>query len=441
MSESVSRRKFLARGTAGRLAATTCAVGAVSPAKETSSKPVRIGVVGTGGRGRWHIKNMLSYQEAVEVPAVCDIKPAALNAAVSTVKGICGKEPATYGKNEHDYRNMFQRDDLDGILVATDTQWLGKISIDAMKAGKHVGHEVSGCYTIEECWGIVEEHKRTGKQCMLLENCCYGQVNLMILNMVRQGLFGEPYFATGSYLHDARHYLFDGSGKLTWRGELLRDSYGNSYNSHALGSPSKWLGINDGDRFESCTCTASRPKETHAYVVAKYGDDSPKAKIDFKLGDFITTVIHTAKGKQIRVDYSLTNTRPYSRYYLLQGMKGCFDSRKGMWVGKEPTGGRPPWDPVAKFQEKYAHPFWKKDGATALKAGGHGGKDYFVIRDFLKMVRTGKPPWIDVYDAASWSSILHYSQVSLDRKSGSIEMPDFTDGKWKDPNWRKGRMV
>lgn len=410
-----------------------------------SDKPVRIGVVGVGNRGRHLLNTMLKYQKDVVVPAICDYQEDRLNRAVNMVQKAKGYKPEGYSDGEYDYWNMLERDDLDGVLVATDVFWLGKISIDAMKAGKHVGHEVAGCHTIEECYGIVEEHERTGKHCMLLENCSYGDESMMIYNMIRKGVLGDPYFGVGSYIHDVRDTFFDSNGKITWRGRLWRDAYGSSYDSHALGTPSKWLGINDGDRFEYCTCMMTQSKEAHEYAVAKFGPESEPAKVDFKTGDFVTTLIHTVKGKQIRVDYSLTATRPYSRYYLLQGTRGSFDSRTGFWLEgteKEPIGegAHRKWETLEPHYDKWRHSYWREMGTEARRSGGHGGVDYFVLHDFVKMIRTGQPPWIDAYDAASWSSILHFSHLSLDRKGAPVEIPDFTNGRWKDPDWRKDRM-
>ena len=94
-----------------------------------------------------------------------------------------------------------------------------------------------------------------------------------------------------------------------------------------------------------------------------------------------------------------------------------------------------------KYQPKYQHPYWRENGDVARRVGGHGGIDYHCISDFVKMLREVKEPWIDVYDAATWSSIIFCSKLSLDRNGARVEMPDFTDGKWKDPNWRKDRMV
>ena len=99
------------------------------------------------------------------------------------------------------------------------------------------------------------------------------------------------------------------------------------------------------------------------------------------------------------------------------------------------------WGKLDEFAEKYEHEFWRKDGETARRAGGHGGIDYHCVRDFVTMVRENRKPWIDAYDCATWSSLVELSRLSIDRKGGPVEIPDFTQGKWEDPDWRKGRMV
>ena len=222
---------------------------------------------------------------------------------------------------------------------------------------------------------------------------------------------------------------------------MVRDDYGCNYPSHAMGSPCKWLGINDGDRLVSLTATMSAPRGLHNYAVKTYGPDSPQAKIDFKSGDICTVTIRTAKGKMLRIDCGLSSTRPYSRYYLLQGTKGCYDSRTGVYVNDGGQSENWQGDLVAKYADKFEHEFYRKDGEAAKKAGGHGGIDYYVVREYVKMVREDKEPWIDAYDAAAWTSIMHLSRQSIDKNGAPVDIPDFTAGKWENPDWRKGRMV
>ena len=327
-----NRRQFLRENAVGGVAAAMLGAAASGAQPQPPAKQIRVGVIGVGPRGQWHITNLLANHPDVTIPAICDIQEDRLKMAIETVKKARGTAPVGYCKGEYDYRNLCERDDVDAVLIATPVYWLGRMTVDALKAGKHAGHEVAGAQTEEECWEMVKQKEKSGKRVMLLENCCYGNETMMIYRMVRQGVFGEPYYAEGSYVHNCREMFFDAQGKITWRGELWRDSYGSAYPQHGLGSNCKWLEINDGDRLECCQTMMTSPREAHARAAAQFGPTSAPAQVDFKTGDFVTSLISTAKGRMIRIDYSITCTRPYSRYYLLQGTKGCWDSRSGIFL-------------------------------------------------------------------------------------------------------------
>ena len=287
---------------------------------------------------------------------------------------------------------------------------------------------------------------------MLLAECCYDDVNLMILGMVKRGVFGEPYYAEGSYIHDAKTNLpgmpvnasriVDANQTLTWRGRMKAEGHGSAYPSHGIGPPAKWLGINDGDRFTYCNAMMSDPHEIHAQMVEKFGPDSKAAKIPFQMGDFVS---HPDSDRQ-RED-GPAGLQLFIHPSLFAVLSAAGDERllrfaTGLYVKGESA----PyvfadyrWDSVDKFMKKYRHPWWIEGSETARKAGGHGGMDYFCLLDFVDMVRYDREPWIDCYDSATYSVLNHCSQLSIDRKGAPVEIPDFTKGKWKDPNWRKGR--
>ena len=98
------------------------------------------------------------------------------------------------------------------------------------------------------------------------------------------------------------------------------------------------------------------------------------------------------------------------------------------------------WQPLGKYLAEHTHPLWRKHSEEARKTG-HGGGDYFVLRELYQMVRDNREPWIDVYDAAHWSSLYECTQRSLDDGNATIEIPDFTNGRWQDTEWRRGRLV
>ena len=269
----------------------------------------------------------------------------------------------------------------------------------------------------------------------------------MILNMVKRGIFGEPYYAECSYIHDTKANLpgmpakasrvVDANQTLTWRGRMKAEGHGSAYPAHGITSAAKWLGINDGDRFTYCNAMMCDPHELHAHMVEKFGPDSKAAKIPFQIGRLPR---HFDSHRQGEDDPA--GLQPLLHAPLLALLPAAGDERllrfaTGLYIhGDSPYY---KWDSVDKFLKKYRHPWWIEGSEAAKKAGGHGGMDYFCLRDFVDMVRYDREPWIDCYDTATYNALNHCSQLSIDRKGAAVEIPDFTKGKWKDPNWRKGR--
>ncbi len=438
MSEElkIGRRDLLKHGSLGLLAASLIPLG-ISTAfgQALDSKTVNIGIIGTGSRGR-SLMSILLDIPGVNIPALCDIDEVNLGNAVKMVAAKKGSTPEGYSKDSYDYRRMLEREDLDAVMIATPAGWHVRMSVDAMNSGKDVGSEVPAGDTLKELWELVDAKEKTGRHYMLLENYNYTRDRMMVYGMIQQNIFGEPYYAECGYIHDCKSLFFNSDGSLTWRGERARDNYEHPYTTHSLGPVSKWFGINDGDRMEYITTMMTKPRSTHLYAAEKFGQDSAQSKIDFKRGDFYTTTIHTVEGKVIRLDYDYISNRPVSIYYLMQGTKGIFNSRVS---GISLNGDGEQYKGIDVYQDKYDHPYWKEMGSDANKTG-HGGGDYFVLRDFVDMVKQDREPWIDVYDAATWSSIAESSKISIDGKSKPVDLPDFTRGKWKSRDWRKDSM-
>ena len=418
-SPRISRRRFLASAGAAALAG-RCAF--------AEGRPVRVAFIGVGSRGTGLLRQLLRVP-GTEVPAICDIKEAHLNRGIAIVKKTRGNTPAGFSRGDYDYRRMLERDDFEAVLIATPAKWHALMAVDSMKAGKHVASEVPGAYALKECWELVDTKEKTGRRYMLLENYTYARHRMMVMNMVRAGLFGDPYYAECSYIHDCRGLRFTGDGRLTWRGEAKRDRYGNLYPTHALGPVAKWLGIHRGDRMVSLTSQMSRPAAIHEYAVRRFGPASKPAQIAFQCGDHSVTLIKTAKGRLITVYYDSDSPRPLSIFYLVQGPKGCYDSRNGVYIdGKSPAHR---WEPASQYLKDYDHELWKARGGQA-RASGHGGGDYLELAEFVDAVRAGREPFIDVYDSAAWSSLVELSRQSIDAGGAAVEVPDFTRGKWKE---------
>ncbi len=444
MSQSgFSRRAFLsasAAATSWGLAGPARAAGLSSrpPARQAGQQSVaglrvgplhtvRIGFVGVGGRGSGLLGNLLSIA-GVAINAVCDIVPERAAAACRQVVAAGRPEPASYTKDETDYEHLCARDDVDLVYIATPWDWHVPMAVSAMRHGKHAAVEVPAAITLEECWQLVDTAEQTQRHCVMLENCCYGEIEMLVLNMVRQGLFGELLHGEAGYLHEARGWLLEDVSAMNWRRRFVRELNGNLYPTHGLGPVAQYMGIHDGDLFEYLVSMSSLELALAQRRDALPADD-PRRHETYACGDVNTSLIRTARGRTIMVQYSLALSRPYSRINMICGTAGTFcdypprihlDGRSDDWETD-----------LAAYHEKYGHPLWKKLRAEALAAGGHGGMDFLMNWRLIQCLREGLPLDMTVYDAAAWSSVFPLSIESVAQGSAPVAVPDFTRGQWQ----------
>jgi len=422
----MDRRNSLKTGAAGLLAGTYLG-SSVAETFAASGKELRLAIIGVGSRGRTVLKYMLDVPGWKAV-AICDINTSNLEKSIKMVELKTGYKPEGYSKGPEDYKRMLARDDFDAVFIATPAPMHYQMSMDSMLAGKHVGSEVPAAYTLDECWKLVDLKEKTGLHYMLLENYNFWRSNMMLMNMVKQDVFGKTYYAECSYIHNCSNLRFNSKGELAWRGFLKRDGFGNLYPTHAIGPIAKLMGINNGDRFARLTSYMSKPTALHHYAVEHFGEDSDAAKVEFKAGDMCNTQIQTQNGSLINIQYDSDSPRPMNNFYMIQGTKGIYDSRKGIHLAGKTK--REKWDPSSKYYEKYDNERWSKNKDATLKIGHRGG-DYFVVREFIESLIEDREPWIDIYDAVTWSAIAELSQQSIANGNVPVEFPDFTRGKWK----------
>ena len=175
---------------------------------------VRIGFVGVGGRGTGTVGELLKL-EGVEIRAICDIVEGKVAAAQDMIVKAGKPKPEGYSRGKTDFRRLCEREDLDLVYTATPWEWHVPVCLAAMNNGKHAATEVPAAVGLDECWSLVETAEKTGKHCVMMENCCYDRTEMMILNMVRRGLLGTLLHGEGGYLHDRRLSMFGKTGERT----------------------------------------------------------------------------------------------------------------------------------------------------------------------------------------------------------------------------------
>ncbi len=427
MSKGITRRELLA---AAAVSSVGIVMGKAVSAVGEAERTIRVGCIGVGARGAFLMQTMLSFAN-VEVPAVCDIDRDAATRAQDVVEARRGKRPDAYTRDENDWKNLCRRDDLDAVVIATPWEWHAPMAIAAMRTRKFVGLEVPACQTLEEAWEMVKVSEETGAPCMLLENVNYFRNTLAVNRMVHEGALGSVHHALVAYIHDCRSLAFKPDGTLAWRGEHMAKNNGNLYPTHPIGPTAWWMNINRGDRFVRLTSMSTRSKGLQEYAAAKFGPDHPLAKRHYAQGDTNTTMIETANGCTVNLYFDLCSPRPADFIFRVQGTKGCYEGTRDV-VRIEGVSPTEDWEAFTpKYSDKYDSQMWREMGTEAAKNGGHGGCDYIMVHQFLKAVREGKQPPIDVYDAVTWSAIVPLSMKSVAQHGQVVEFPDFTRGKWE----------
>jgi predicted dehydrogenase len=410
-----------------------------------TEEKVRLGIIGVGLRGQGHLELALARPD-VEVVAICDIQQRMVDLCLPLIEKSGKRKPQIILEGTQGYKKLLDNKDIDAVIIATPWEWHTVMCLDAMNAKKQVGCEVITGTTIEECWQLVDTSEKTGMHLMMLENVCYRRDVMAVMNMVRQNIFGELIHLQGGYQHDLREVKFNdgkkpygggaefgekGFSEAQWRTQHSVDRNGDLYPTHGIGPIAMMTNINRGNRFTQLVSYATKARGLHEHVIKVGGENHPNAKVKFKLGDVVTTMIETANQETILLQHDTNLPRPYSIGFRVQGSNGIWmDVNKSIYIeGRSEKPHR--WEDAQKWLEQHDHPLWKKYGNDAAGAG-HGGMDWFVLNAFIESVKRKMPPPQDVYDAVTWSAITPLSETSIKQKGASVRFPDFTRGKWKE---------
>ena len=410
------------------------------PVHNLTTKPlekVRVAHIGLS-RGMTHVNDSLNI-EFVEVVAVCDLRADRAKNAADRCEKVRGKRPEVYAGTEHIWEKLVARDDIDVVYISTPWAWHVPMAVAAMQHGKHAFVEVSAAVTVDECWNLVDTSERAQRHCVMLENCCYGENELFVLNMVREGVFGELTHAECAYIHDLRGMLYSLGTEGDWRRDYHWQYDGNLYPTHGLGPVAQYMGIGRGDQFKFLVSMSSAEIGLHTWRDKRQPNGGKHAKEKYVCGDMNTSIIKTERGRTIMIQHDIISPRPYSRINALSGTGGTFFDYPARLALDDPrkyrldSGGSHEWlgdQDLARMRKLFTHPLWSKLAERA-KGGGHGGMDFVMNWRHLDCIRQGITSDSVVYDAASWSSILELSSLSVATHSMPVAIPDFTRGLWK----------
>jgi predicted dehydrogenase len=444
----MDRRKFLnALTTTSALAVAGCSLNIIKSDNSSNvselivarMKTVRFGFIGVGRRGGNTLLRLMLNIDGASVVALCDTHQATLEKNSTMVKEMSGVSPALYGDSDFAYKKMLEREDIDAVIIATPWKWHTPMAVDAMLAGKHAFVEVPAALTVDECWQLVEVSEQTQRNCMMLENVCYGRNEMMVLNMVRDKLFGDLTHGEAAYIHELRWQMKDiETGTGSWRTQWHAKRNANLYPTHGLGPIAQYMNINRGDKFDYLVSMSSPALGRQRYAQQEFAPNHLRNTQKYIAGDMNSTMIKTSLGRSILIQHDTTTPRPYTRLNLIQGTNGTFAgypnriALENNPLTPDTKDGFHHWDTdMEKWYAKYDHELWKKLHGDATEQGGHGGMDFIMLWRMVYCLRNALPLDQNVYDAAAWSAVIDLSERSVNTRSSSVTFPDFTRGNWK----------
>ncbi|MCP3929155.1 MAG: Gfo/Idh/MocA family oxidoreductase [Bacteroidetes bacterium] len=396
-------------------------------------KQVKVAMLGLGNRGssQMRLVNAL-YPDKAKIVAVCDVREKQVDKAMDYLKENGGQKPDTYTDSLDAWKEMVKRDDVDLVVITTPWNDHTPMCVYSMKQGKHVAVEVPAALSVEDCWKLVDTAEATQRNCMMLENVCYGDEELWVLNMAKKGVFGTLTYAEAAYIHNLRDLLFGDAYYNKWRMRHHITTDSNLYPTHGLGPVAQYMGIDRGDRFDYLVSMSSLQASLSEHSQTVNQDNEFYNRTDFKHGDLNNSMIKTAKGRTILVQHDVVTPRPYNRLNLLAGTKGCHEGYPSRLAIDGKGHGWLPKEKYEEYRETYRHSIWDELKEPIKKNGGHGGMDFVQIYRLIDRFNKGLPLDMDVYDAASWSVVTPLSELSVQLGSVPIQFPDFTRGRWKE---------
>lgn len=434
-TDALNRRDFLKLGSVAVAAGASTLSSPRTVDAQASLLPVappiplvRIGMVGIGLQGGSHLENFLKVP-GCRITAVCDVREERTDWATQQIVAAGHPAPRVYTRGPRDFVRLCDTEDLDLVFTATPWEWHVPVLLAAMANGKHGATEVPAAMTIEECWQLVESAETHRRHCVMMENCNYDRPEMMVFNIVRQGLLGEILHVEGGYLHDLREIKFEKKDEGLWRRSWATKLNGNLYPTHGLGPVANCLDINRGDRFDYLVSMSGPSRGLYDWAREHFPADAPERREQYVLGDVNTSLIRTALGRTVMVQHCTNLPRPYSRIHQVQGTRGLFQGYPNrLYIEGRSAPHR--WTEGADALKAYDHPLWTELEARAAGAG-HGGMDYIEDYRLIACLRDGLPTDMNVYDAAALSSVVELSVQSNASRARAVDFPDFTRGRWR----------
>lgn len=356
---------------------------------------IRVGVVGVG-RGE-SLARGVNEIVGMELVALCDIWEERLQEV--------GKR---YGVATYTDYDRFLEHEMDAVVLANYFHQHAPFAIKALEAGLHVMSETSCNATLAEGVALCRAVERSGKIYMLAENYPYTAFNQEMRRLYRAGEIGTVTYAEGEYNHpmSPRDRLRITPGTKHWRA-WLPPTY---YCTHAL-APLMYI-------------TDRMPIKVNALAIA----NREILRETVRVSDPGAVILCRMDNGAVFRIFGLI-LPGHSNWYRVHGTHGAMEITRGPgYFGPgQVRVWHEPWDlQPGQVAERVYTPDWPEHGELARQAG-HGGGDFWTNFHFANAIRSGEPPYLDVYRGVTMSSVGILAWKSALEDGHPYNVPDFRD--------------
>ncbi len=344
MKKDTSRRSFLKKATLGSAALTaTPFIATASPYNQkiileksydsysfAANDQIQLALIGSGIQGIYDTTAALKV-DGVKLVAACDLYDGRLDRA----KELWGNDIFI----TRDYRKILERKDIDAVIIAAPDHWHKKITVDALKAGKHVYCEKPMVQKFEEGQEIIKAQETSGKVCQIGSQGMSSLGNEKAKQLYEDGAIGDI------VMLDMQNNRYSAEG--AWKYPIPPDANPDTIDFDAfLGKAPKtpfelkrffnWRNYQDygtgvaGDLFVHAFSTLNHVISSHgpnrAFStggIRFWNDGRDVPDVNISLYDFPKTETHSAFNAAFRVNFIAGGNSESS--FKLTGTEGSMD--------------------------------------------------------------------------------------------------------------------
>lgn len=357
---------------------------------------IRVGIFGLR-RGENFISNLKA--NGAEIVAVCERDETVIREQKDKIEGT-----AVY--NDFD---EFIEHPMDAVVLANFFAEHAKYAIRCLEKNIHVLSECTSNSTMADGVALVRAAEKSNAIYMLAENYPFMLFNKEMKRVYDGGTLGKILYAEGEYNHPFDMYDAEACATLApnerhWRNFLPR----TYYITHSL-APIMYATGSVPVRVTALPVANEIPADCFA---ARYVNDAAA---------IITTLNNDGSV------FKVTGCAAFGAHgnsYRLCCTNGQIENLRGM--GEKIMLRYNSWQIPEGMQEVNCYdPEQSPEDAELAKNAGHGGGDFFVAREFLECIRTGKKPPFDVYFATTMASVAILAHRSILNGNQPYDVPDF----------------